>query len=77
MAQGGIDITACLDALSQRMVDAAAVAQAAATCARCGSEREAIGISMPLDVLLSEAQTLHRAVYLLSRMERESALSET
>ena len=69
MAQGGVDITACLEALSQRLVDAAAIAQAAVTCARSGSQREAVGISMQLDLLLGEAQTLHGAVCLLSRKE--------
>lgn len=77
MAQGGMDITTCLEALSRRLVDAAAVAQAAVTCARSGSDREAIGISMPLDMLLSEAQTLHGAVCLIGRMEREATTART
>lgn len=67
MARDGMDITACLAALSRRLVDAAAIAQAAVTCARSGSEREVVGISMPLDTLIGESQTLHGAVCLMSR----------
>ena len=74
MAQGGMDITAWLEALSRRLVDAAAIAQAAITCARSGAEREAVRISMPLDGLLGDAQTLHGAVCLISRMQREERL---
>ena len=74
MAQAGMDITTCLEALSRRLVDAAAVAQAAVTCARSGSEREAVRIAMDLDLLLNESQTLHGAVCLIGRMSRtESA----
>ena len=73
MVEGGMSVTGCLEELSRRLVDAAAIAQAAVTCARSGSEREAVGISMPLDILLNEAQTLHGAVCLLSRIRRHAA----
>ena len=73
MAEGGLDITTCLEAISRRLVDAAAVAQAAVTCARSGSEREAVRIAMDLDLLLNESQTLHGAVCLIGRMERAEA----
>ena len=73
MVEGGMSVTGCLEELSRRLVDAAAVAQAAVTCARSGSEREAVGISIPLDILLNEAQTLHGAVCLLSRIRRQEA----
>lgn len=69
MAQGGIDIATCLEALSRRLVDAAAVAQAAVACAHAGSQREAVRIALKLDDLLGEAQTLHGAVCLLGRMD--------
>ena len=70
MAEGGMDITACLEAISWGLVDAAAVAQAAVTCARSGSEREAMRNAMDLDVPLNESQTLHGAVCLIGRMGR-------
>ena len=56
MAQGGVDITASLEGLGRRLVDAAAIAQAAVTCARSGSQLEAVGISMQRDLLLGKAQ---------------------
>lgn len=68
-----IDITTCLDALSARLSDAAALAKAAVTCARAGSEPEAVRIALKLDGLLGEAQTLHGAVCLLGRMARDRA----
>ncbi len=75
-----MDITTCLEALSTRLDDAAAVAQAAVTCAKSGSEHEAVGIALQLDGLLNEAQTLHGAVCLIGRMtrreERSPALAE-
>ena len=73
MAEGGMDITSCLEAISRRLVDAAAVAQASVTCARSGSEREALRIAMDLDLLLNESQTLHGAVCLIGRMGRAEA----
>ena len=73
MTQGGVDIPVCLEALSRRLVDATAIAQAAVTCAHSGSQREAVGISMQLDLLLGEAQTLHGAVRLLSREDAQRA----
>ncbi len=66
-----MDITTCLEAMSTRLVDAAAVAQAAVTCAKSGSEHEAVGIAMQLDGLLNEAQTLHGAVCLIARLNRK------
>ncbi len=68
---GRMDITTCLEALSTRLTDAAAVARAAVTCARSGSEHEAVRIALELDVLLNESQTLHSAVCLIGRMDRE------
>ena len=70
-----MDITTCLEALSTRLVDAAAIGKAAVTCAQSGSEREAVRIAMDLDGLLNEAQTLHGAVCLLGRMDRERIAS--
>ena len=43
---GRMDITTCLEALSTRLTDAAAVAKAAVTCARSGSEGEAVRITL-------------------------------
>lgn len=68
-----IDITTCLEALSARLADASAIAVAAVTCARHGSEPEAVRIALTLDGLLGEAQTLHGAVCLLGRMDRDRA----
>lgn len=72
MNGSAISITACLAEISRRLTDAAAVAKAAVTCAEAGSEREAVGIAMELDTLLGEANTLHGAVCLLSRLQRAS-----
>lgn len=71
MAKVGLDITTCLEALSTRLADAAAVARAAASCAQSGSEHEAVRIALDLDVLLAESQTLHGAVCLFGRMARD------
>ena len=68
---GKMDITTCLEALSTRLTDAAAVARAAVTCAKGGSEHEAVRIALDLDVLLNESQTLHGAVCLIGHMNRE------
>lgn len=70
-----MDIATCLEALSGRLTDAAAVAKAAVTCARSGSEREAVRIVLEIDDLLNEAQTLHGAVCLLGRMDRTDVLT--
>ena len=66
-------ITHCLREMSTRLGDAAAVARASVVCAESGSEREAVRIAMDIDVLLSEAQTLHSTVCLLagSKARRE------
>lgn len=64
----GLDITGCLAALSTRLADAAAIARATV---ESGSEREAVRIALKLDVLLGESQTLHSAVCLLGRMNRD------
>ena len=71
----GLSITVCLDEISQRLTDAAAVAKAAVACAAAGSEREAVRIALDLDELLSEATTLHGALCLIGRMNRDQALS--
>lgn len=72
-----MDITTCLEALSTRLTDAAAVAKAAVACAQNGSEREAVRIALDLDELLAESQTLHGAVCLLGRMDRTAAPAPT
>ena len=68
----GLSIPACLDAISARMTDAAAIARAAVTCADAGSEREAVRIVLDLDELLREATTLHGALCLIGRMARRA-----
>ena len=40
-------------------------------CAESGSDREALRIAMDLDELLHEAQTLHGAVILIGRLDRD------
>ena len=70
MSGAGFSITGCLTEISTRLVDAAAIAKAAVTCAESGSEREAVRISMDLDELVHEVTTLHGAMCLMSRMER-------
>jgi hypothetical protein len=65
-----LDITACLNEISARLTDAAAIAKAAVTCAESGSEREAIRIAIDLEELLHEAQTLQGAVCLVGRIMR-------
>lgn len=71
MSATGLSVTGCLQEIGARLVDAAAIARAAVTCAESGSEREALRIAMDLDELLSEAGTLHGAVCLLGRMQRD------
>ena len=71
MSEAGLSITTCLGEISARLTDAAAIAKAAVVCAQSGSEREALRIAMDLDELLSEAGTLHGAVCLIGRMQRE------
>ena len=72
-----MDFGTCLEALSTRLTDAAAVAKAAVTCARSGSDHEAVRIALELDTLLNEAQTLHGAVCLIGRMARQDGLAAT
>lgn len=62
MSGTGLSVRACLDEISERLTDAAAIAKAAVTCAESGSEREALRIAMDLDELLSDAATLHGAI---------------
>lgn len=66
-----MSITVGLREISSRLVDAAAIAKAAVVCAESGSEREALRIAMDLDECLNEAQTLHGAVCLFGRMDRD------
>lgn len=73
MRSEGLSVKACLDEISGRLTDAAAIAKAAVTCAENGSEREALRIAMDLDELLSEAATLHGAMCLIGRMQRAEA----
>ncbi|GLS42569.1 hypothetical protein [Methylobacterium brachythecii] len=70
MSRPGLSITACLNEISDRLNEAAAVAKAALVCAEAGAEREAIRIAMDLDVPLSEANMLHAAACLIGRIER-------
>ena len=72
---GSMAISRCLEALSTRLIDASAIAKAAVTCARSGSDREAVRIALDLDMLLNEAQTLHGAVCLFGRMDRQETAS--
>ena len=71
--RAGLSVAGCLNEISARMTEAAAVAKAAVACAAAGSEREAVRIAMDLDVLLNEATTLHGALCLIGRMDRQRA----
>ena len=71
MSEAGLSVTGCLSEISARLTDAAAIAKAALVCAQSSSEREAVRIAPDLDELLSEAGTLHGAVCLIGRMNRE------
>lgn len=66
-----VSIGGCLAEISGRLTDAAAIAKAAVVCAESGSDREALRIAMDLDELLHEAQTLHGAVILIGRLDRD------
>ena len=72
MGGAGLSITGCLKEIASRLTDAAAIAKAAVTCAESGSEHEAVRISMDLDELLHQAETLHSAVTLMNRMARNA-----
>lgn len=67
-----VNVRVCLDEISTRLSDAAAIARAAVTCADSGSEREALRIAMDLDELLHEVTTLHGAMVLFGRMQRRA-----
>ena len=67
-----LSIRTGLAEISGRLNDAAAIAKAALVCAESGSDREAVRIAMDLDGLLNEAQTLHGAVCLMARLDREA-----
>ncbi|WP_375462250.1 hypothetical protein [uncultured Enterovirga sp.] len=69
---GGLSVTGCLVEFSARLTDAATIAKAAVVCAESGSEKEAVRLSMDLDKLLHEAETLHRAVAQTNRSERSA-----
>ena len=71
MSGAELSIRACLDAISDRLTDAAAIARAAVACAEAGSEREGLRIAMSLDALLHEAVTLHGAAALIGRVQRK------
>lgn len=73
MSGTDLTITGCLKEISIRLTDAAAVAKAAVVCAESGSEAEAVRISMDLDELLHEANTLHSAMTLLNRLGRRES----
>lgn len=74
MSGAELSIRACLDAISTRLSDAAAIAKAAVVCAESGSEREGLRIAMDLDELLHEAVTLHGAAALIGRAQRKEAI---
>lgn len=67
-----LSIRTGLAEISGRLNDAAAIAKAALVCAESGSDREAVRIAMDLDGLLNGAQTLHGAVCLMARLDREA-----
>ena len=64
-------IKECLDEISVRLTDAAAIAKAAVVCAESGSEREGLRIAMDLDELLHEVRSLHGAALLFGRLQRK------
>lgn len=68
-----LSITRGLREISRQLGDAAAIAKAAVVCAESGSEREALRIAMDLDELIGEVATLHGAVRLIGRMDRDHA----
>lgn len=70
MSAAELSIRACLDAISARLSEAAAIAKAAVVCAESGSEREDLRIAMGLDALLHEAVTLHGAAAPIGRVQR-------
>ena len=70
MSMDALSVTGCLIEISARLTDAAAIAKAAVVCAESGSEKDAVRLSMDLDELLHEADTLHRTVALMNRTER-------
>lgn len=71
MSMDGLSVTRCLGEISSRLTDAAAIARAALACAEAGSEREALRIAMELDEHLFEAKTLHGAVIMIGRLQRD------
>lgn len=72
MAGEGLDIRIYLDEIVTRLTDAAAIAKAAVACAEAGATREALRIALDLDEILSEATTLHSALILVGRLQRNA-----
>jgi hypothetical protein len=72
-AESGLSIAGCLGEISGRLVDAAAVAKTAVTCAEAGSERQAVRIVLDVEEMIHETNTLLNGVTLMSRMERAMA----
>lgn len=72
MAGEGLDIRIYLDEIVTRLTDAAAIAKAAVACAEVGSTREALRVALDLDEILSEATTLHSALILIGRLQRNA-----
>lgn len=68
MSPEPITVTSLLRDIAERLGEAAAIARAAVTCAECGSEHEAVRLSLDLDERLHEAEALHRAVTLVARL---------
>lgn len=67
----GLSITTGLRELSMRLADASAILKVAVVCAESGSEQQALRIAMDIDEVLHEAQTLHGAICLIGRMQRQ------
>lgn len=72
MAGEGLNIRFYLDEIVTRLTDAAAIVKAAVACAEAGSTREALRIVLDLDEILSETTTLHSALILAGRLQRNA-----
>lgn len=75
MSAAELSLRACLDGISARLTDAAAIAKAAVVCEESGSEREGLRIAMNIDEILHEVRSLHGAAILFGRMERNEPVS--
>lgn len=67
-------ITACLAEIHGNLKEATRIAKAARVCAKAGSIKEAVLVSMGIEQLIFDAGRLHDAVSLLGRLiEAESS----